>query len=286
MAVTRLERSDWDVSLFYCAYQDEYRVLPLTMAFNLIVITLTCSQAMKCTSKLLWLCILLLTSATPTFQVDITMVNRYGTAQICQNILPGVCCSMIPQGPQRWRAQAEGIQFRHLEAYDVAAVWQRYLPFHPLNPGPSFYRGCAGIPWHTRWGPGTWLVGAQDQHGNRVDWRTPSGANYVRLPLRVPPDSKTANWLNLQGMAGLVWGGGQWFARAGAAYSSGVLPRSRLVERGIRSPSKGTAYITQPPQWRYPNLIIANGTEYANDGPQSLIYKSTDGEVLHIFDRP
>jgi len=40
-------------------------------------------------------------------------------------------------------------------------------------------------------------------------------------------------------MAGLVWGGGQWFARAEAAYNSGVLPRSRLVRRGIRSPQEG-----------------------------------------------
>ncbi len=171
-----------------------------------------------------------------------------------------------------------GVQFRHLEAYDVAAVWQRNRL--------SSFSDCAGIPWQTRWGPGTWRVGLRGLYGNEVDWRPSSGANYVRLPLRVPPDPKTADWLNLQGMAGLVWGGGQWFARAGAAYSSGVLPRSRLVRRGIRSANKGTVYITPPPRWVYPKLIIENGTEYVSDGPQSLTHRSTDGEVLHTFDRP
>ncbi len=244
------------------------------MAFNSIYCLSTCSQAINRRSKLLWLCILLLSSAIPTLQVDINITHVH-VDLICKNIIPGVCCSMV----SHWGDDpAMGVQFRHLEAYDVAAVWQRNRL--------SSFSGCAGIPWQTRWGPGTWQVGLRGLYGNEVDWRLSSGANYVRWPLRVPPDPKTADWLNLQGMAGLVWGGGQWFARAGTAYSSGVLPRSRLVRRGIRSPNKGTVYITPPPRWVYPILIIENGTEYVSDGPQSLTYRSTDGEVLDIFDRP
>lgn len=38
------------------------------------------SKAIHCKSKLLWLCTLLLNFAIPTLQVDVTMVDRYGTA--------------------------------------------------------------------------------------------------------------------------------------------------------------------------------------------------------------
>ena len=183
---------------------------------------------------------------------------------------------------------AEDVLFQHLEAFDVAAVWQRTLRNGPPGAGPmtAIFDGCSGIPWQTRPGPGNWQLGTIDQHNNEVDWRSSSGASYVRLPLTVPPDAETADWLQLQGMRGLVWGGGQWFARAGAAAGSGLLPRGMTVKRGIRSPTKGTAYLTQPSMWVYPSSIVENGTEYVRDPARNLTYKSARGEVLGMMGVP
>lgn len=52
-------------------------------------------QAFNPKSKLLCLCILLLNYAIPTLQVDISMIQTT-LDQICQDILPGVCCAMVP----------------------------------------------------------------------------------------------------------------------------------------------------------------------------------------------
>ena len=237
------------------------------------------------TCKLLYDCILLLNFVVPTLQVDITMVDRYGTIQRCANVPPGVCCSLAPR---RRNVPAEDVFFRRLEAFDVAAAWQRAFRNDPTSAGSmtAFYDGCSGVPWQTRWGPGNWRVGTMDQNNNEVDWRSSSGASYVRLPLSLPPDPRTVDWLQLQGMRGLVWGGGHWFARVGAAAGSGVLPRSKIRKRGIRSPNKGIAYLTQPPRWIYPTSIFENGTEYVRDMAQNMTYRSASGEVLDMTGVP
>ncbi|KAL8821356.1 MAG: hypothetical protein Q9191_007324 [Dirinaria sp. TL-2023a] len=187
--------------------------------------------------------------------------------------------------PRRRNVPAEDVQFRHLEALDVAAVWQRTLRNGPASAGSTwaYFGGCSGIPWQTRWGPGSWQLGTVDQHNNEVDWRSSSGASYVRLPLSVPPDTETSDWLRVQGMRALVWGGGQWFARAGAVAGSGMLPRSQIVKRGMRSPNKGTAFLTQPSIWTYPSSIVENGTEYVRDPAQNLTYKSAGGDLLDMM---
>jgi len=105
------------------------------------------------------------------------------------------------------------------------------------------------------------------------------GASYVSLPQgsQLPPSAATAQWLDMQEIRALVWGGGQWFAN-GAGGSS----HNRLDPRGIRSSDKGTAYMTAPTQWRYPDLIVVNGTDYTDNAGGDLVYRSESGAVLDL----
>ena len=81
-----------------------------------------------------------------------------------------------------------------------------------------------------------------------------------------------------EGLRALVWGGGQWFAnQAGASTLSQVHSK-----RGIVSANKGTAYITAPFRWQYPDLIAVNGTNYTDDGRGDLVYRSEDGMMLNL----
>lgn len=79
------------------------------------------------------------------------------------------------------------------------------------------------------------------------------------------------------GDQGVGVGGGQWFAN-GAGGSS----HNRLDPRGIRSSDKGTAYMTAPTQWRYPDLIVVNGTDYTDNAGGDLVYRSESGAVLDL----
>lgn len=112
----------------------------------------------------------------------------------------------------------------------------------------------------------------------------PVGASYVRLPTALPPDETEANWLTAEGMLGLVWGGGKWFAKGaegiagvGGAASVGVKRR-----RGMVSKEKGTAYMRGPRRWRWPDVVVADGTEYLADGAVELLYGSAEGKVLNM----
>jgi len=263
------------------------------MAFNSICSISTCSQAINRRSKLLWLCILLLSSAIPTLQVDINITHVHADL-ICQNILPGVCCSMVTH----WGDDPTiGVQFRHLEAYDVAAVWQRNRL--------SSLSGCAGIPWQTRWGPGTWQVGLRGLYGNEVIG-APLVAKVGALATRGAPirlatifrrklcslaaesttGSEDGRLAKPSGHGRACLGRRTVVCKSRSGIQFGSLAQESACEKGHQKPQQGTVYITPPPRWVYPNLIIENGTEYVSDGPQSLTYRSTDGEVLHIFDRP
>lgn len=44
----------------------------------------------------------------------------------------------------------------------------------------------------------------------------------------------------------------------------------------------GTVYYTNPPKWRYPDLINVDGKNYTNDDRGDLHYQSLNGAVLNL----
>ena len=46
-----------------------------------------------------------------------------------------------------------------------------------------------------------------------------TGASYIEMPVRLPPKMRTTSHLAVEGLLGLVWGGGNWFVSE-AAHSS------------------------------------------------------------------
>ena len=108
-----------------------------------------------------------------------------------------------------------------------------------------------------------------------------TGASYISVPATLP-SSITSNslWLQAEGVLGLVWGGGQWFADV--AKGSGV-PGARKRKRGIISAAKGTVYAVAPTRWVYPSSITVNGTEYTSGNTSALDYASADGTRLPVL---
>ncbi|KAI4110699.1 MAG: hypothetical protein LQ338_008367 [Usnochroma carphineum] len=181
--------------------------------------------------------------------------------------MPGECCSHPPNLiPVR-------VDFDNLQVGDVSVVWQRRQ--HQPNTGESI-GNCLGSILESRATPGSWsyyslvsLIG----FGNE-----PCGASYIRLPPRLPPDEMEVDWLGVEGMKALVWGGGRWFS--GAKSKRGVLGGRQTVssyDKTVQWPgpqiSKNRAFYmggsftaTSPPRARFPNLTTVNGTQYHADG--------------------
>ena len=103
------------------------------------------------------------------------------------------------------------------------------------------------------------------------------------MPTALPPGETEANWLTAEGMLGLVWGGGQWFAKGASLADVGGSPSlKRVARRRVRSAQRGTAYIRGPRRWRWPDVVVFNGTSYVDAGAVELLYQSADGKVLNM----
>ena len=101
-------------------------------------------------------------------------------------------------------------------------------------------------------------------------------ASWLDLRTRFPPDSATARYLQYQGVGGLILGKDRW-----SAASDGIpFPkRSRAQKLNSWAPH-GTALITTPSRWRYPDLYIVNGTNFTESGNGS--FRSLDGSILDL----
>ena len=141
---------------------------------------------------------------------------------------------------------------------DIAAVWvPRSTPS-----SPTWITGCSGLLLESRPGPGDWYW------HERVS-TTAYGASYVSLPKSVPPDEPTSGVLATEGLLGLAWGGGKWFA---GKFAKGLVGRGvesggqdttgGLLKRGIRSSKKGHAYIGRPRRTVFPDVIDVGGQKY------------------------
>ncbi|KAI4120751.1 MAG: hypothetical protein LQ338_006792 [Usnochroma carphineum] len=181
----------------------------------------------------------------------------------CSNIAPGVCC----QTPYTIEGFPHVMVF-HLTALDIAAIWE------PRDDNYVWPRigGCFGRIRASRAGPGTWNWIAQRSLRSGALQSFAAGASYITLPASLPPDQTTINALSIQGILGLAWGGGKWFASGAAKqYLEG---RSHPMRRDIRSGEKGDVLARSPQRIAYPDHMKINGTEYESDrGAGNLIYR-------------
>ena len=233
-----------------------------------------------------FLCITFSTLIPCAWQVSVSLYDgatHPHSSITCLNLLPGQCC-FAPSG--RWVLRnARVAAFDGLAAHHIAAVWSRRSQ---IGRSPTNVGGCSGTVLASQTGPGTWTwrgarsPSTEDTITHLADTGA-TGASYIEMPLGLPPDSRMSGWLAAEGILGLVWGGGKWFAspEAGRLLSggSGVTPK-RLLRRGIRSENKGTVYATEPTRSVFPTFIVVNGTKYTDIG--GMVYESESGIVLNL----
>ena len=227
----------------------------------------------------------ILSLSTVTQQVDIRIERTWtiaGEAEsfiaaTCLNIAPGQCC----KPPIRYPDVTTRVSFRRLLPLDIAAVWRNEdrLELDVMQANT----GCSGPLIASRPGPGTWT------------WHQPStplpdryaaqGASYIRLPLVLPPDVRIAYSLIMQGLLGLIWTGGTWFASPVAEKllraQNRIYPKERS-RRILRSAAKGDVY-ARPPSWvKYPDFLEINATRYNAAHHGDFLYVNEAGNLLNL----
>ncbi len=119
------------------------------------------------------------------------------------------------------------VVMEHLLIGDIGAIWAI------RDQGGQFVRGCSGQITGTRVGP----IRRWDLRLNtEFHPASFSGASYISLPKSLPPSEAESQWLTAEGLRGLVWGGGKWFANqvGPSSLSSQPLRRKRGVNLRIR----------------------------------------------------
>ena len=240
--------------------------------------------------------LLLLQFVTCTIQVDITLHLTYSIAGridlVCSSIPPGICCKGLQRTPgypdRHARAQQyKDATFQELLIGDIAAVWET----RRVDEGPlvGSYGSCSSRILQTGHGPGEWVYNAPENGPMTAlaDFKAIGGASYIKVPTIAPPDQGMIQMLTMEGVLGLVWGGGKWFASAAAANmvaregSGGLVGGTPKTKRGITSRLTGTVCAQGPSKWAYPDVVVVNGTRYSG-GRGDLIYKSEDGTFLNF----
>lgn len=227
--------------------------------------------------------VLILALATATLSVDIRIERTWiinGEAEsfmaaICRNVQPGECC----KPPFRYPEATTKVLFRHLLAWDIAAVWRNNEYLDASNTGCSILLA-------SRKGPGSWLW-AQPPAPVLTRSRPAEGASYIRVPWILPPDQKKSDYLALQGVLGLSWSSGSWFASPAVEKAFGHRYDIKVGgnrRRDIRSTEVGNAYARSPLRDRYPDVVELNGTEYSAGGAGGQIYSGDGGHVLNLTD--
>lgn len=231
---------------------------------------------------------LLLILSTATLSVDIRIERTWviaGEAEpfiaaVCLDIQPGECC----KPPLRYPDVTTKVLFRHLLAWDIAAVWRNSDYF-----GGSIDRrstACSGL-LASRKGPGSWLW-RQPPPAMSTDGNNPAeGASYIRLPRNLPPDPKLFDHLAMQGLLAMLWSSGSWFASPAAekAFSGRFgIKAGGMLRRDIRSDRMGDVYARPPFKAKYPEIVEINETEYRTKQAGDMMYCSKDNRVLNLTD--
>ena len=237
--------------------------------------------------------LLVLSLPTLTLQMEIEFFYFGRRTEVYRDLLPGQCCvglgpedypnstafSEYHGNPEITRSYPLATRIQGLLITEIAAVWGAVDASMP--PG-SIRAHCSRVPWRTITGPGHFEFYAWDDplaQLNDPPEHIISGVSYSRLPIRVPPDEKASLWLAAEGMLVLVWASGRWLA---PGVEDVRLPRGGSSKRGIRSSLKGTAYARSPLMWRYPNVIVLNGTSYRSTNTSTLFYQTAGGQILTL----
>ena len=228
--------------------------------------------------------------ASPTPAVDIVMTYlRFGISHwinvavaTCPAIPPGICCEALRNRPAPGSRFVEDqiyhVTFSGMLAGDIGAVWGPRR-----TPEGNLRAGCSGTVLDTRRGPGDWQWRGLEAG---QEWQSATGAQYISLPERLPPDPTSSRWMSVQGILRMAYGGGNWFTTPAAERLCGPAMRGlrkRLNERrDIRSPLKGDLCVGPAPSWRYPELVVVNGSDYSDAGRGDLVYTDAKGNVLDL----
>ncbi|KAL8935483.1 MAG: hypothetical protein Q9211_004680 [Gyalolechia sp. 1 TL-2023] len=232
--------------------------------------------------------ILLLTLSHPTHQVDISLqwwsegmsyFDNLVTAR-WYNAPPGSCCKPHrSQLPSLYHHRAGETRFVGLQQNQFGAGWAA------IGFANEDIINCTGAPILRVYGPGS------DDDDSVVVYNPPWGdgeidgrlenvvfaASWVDLRLRFPPDSAGTRYLQWQGVKRAVWGTDTWSAAAdGIPFPK--RRRSSWTNRLNEHARQGTAYISSPPRWIYPDVYTVNGTDYVHQGNET--YVSRLGKVL------
>ncbi|KAL8711321.1 MAG: hypothetical protein Q9220_004218 [cf. Caloplaca sp. 1 TL-2023] len=199
----------------------------------------------------------------------------------CLDIPAGQCC----QAPTHLAPLGSSVNFRHLHALDIAAVWNTRTVGDDYRIR-AIVSACSGTVMASQPGPGEWSW--QGPSDVLVDWgRRASGASYITMPANLPPDQSTSKWLASEGLLALVWGGGKWFADSAAQKAFGKRSNTSSLEgvkvrrRGIRS-EVGKVVARPPMMGRYPTLVEIDGKRYSDGGAGDLMYVDDAGLVFNL----
>lgn len=199
---------------------------------------------------------------------------------VCTSIPPGECCK-----PSREDVPIlHGIAFSSTMIHGLlegqfAAAWGAKGPNYEDIPT------CTGAPILRVFGPSP-IFGVLKYHPplplDSMDM--PVGepheiifaASWVDLRTRFPPDFASSRYLQYQGIGGLILGKDRW-----SAASDGIpFPKRSRAQRLNSWAPHGTALITTPSRWRYPDLYIVNGTNFTDSGDGN--FKSSNGTLLDL----
>lgn len=194
----------------------------------------------------------------------------------CPDIPPGQCC----HAPAASHLLGE-VTMSNLMASDIGAIWGR-------RTSPNGYRswgitGCSSSLVSTRPGPGNWVWKQWDPSARPYPLPGVGGASYISLPEKLPPNPLMHQWLSAEGLLGLVWGGGSWFASPQAQNVLGGGPVGiKKARRDIRSKDKGNLWARPPMKEVFPMWIDINGSRYSDVGEGDFMYNSEAGGVLNL----
>ena len=249
----------------------------------------------RSTSCLLLRLLLLFQSIIQTTQVDVIIQGESAGQsyhEIYLDLPPGVCCkagdfifsSAIHGGRVNRHTGSKTAGFLELLPGDIAAIWaeRRAHEHSRWRDGLRWLPGCSTRILQTGHGPGEWSYDAPPDWSESVDQPPVNfigGASYISVPTILPPDQGTIKTLTMEGILGLVWGGGdykggQWFASEAARNmiarggSGGLInsPRSKSkTKRGIISNLKGNVYAQGPSMWVHPDRNQRNEIHWRQD---------------------
>ena len=217
---------------------------------------------------------LLLSIVTLSHQVNITIHYQHflRTIATCPHQPPGLCCRAPPftQSSPGLALAGHKVSFQHLLPGDIAAVFRiRYQNNLP-------YAGCSTPILASGHGPGTFSYTRRADANGGI-----GGGSYISLGgVHLPPNARSVNFLVFEGVLGLVWGGGEWFADAATRRRIGA--GLRRVRREVKSERKGTVYAQPPARWVYPSVVEVDGVEYGDGGLGNLVYTDLNGATLNL----